>query len=111
MPIYTDLFAPPLPSPHRFYNLEPAVRAAIDVYSSDARVAAIRTGHLSQVWRASQAMEAESNPEFDRRTIAWPRNGDIEAILDDVDHESMARSGTGTHGVPNVILMLGVAGP
>ncbi|WP_417670364.1 extradiol ring-cleavage dioxygenase [Roseibium sp.] len=112
VPIYTNIFAPPLHTPKRFYDLGRAIRKAIDDYPSDKRVAAIGTGHLSlELGGPRQFMETGPDPEFDLQAIEWLRTGNIDAILENVTHESMAGSGNATHGFLNFILMLGVAGP
>jgi protocatechuate 4,5-dioxygenase beta chain len=112
VPIYTNIFAPPLPSPLRFYKLGRAIRRAIEDYPSDMRVAAIGTGHLSlELGGPRQFMDTGPDPEFDYKAIEWLRAGDVEAILANVTHQSMERSGNATHGFLNFILMLGVAGP
>ncbi|MDK1374742.1 MULTISPECIES: extradiol ring-cleavage dioxygenase [unclassified Sinorhizobium] len=111
VPIYTNIFAPPLPSPRRFLELGRAIRKAIEDYPSDKRVAAIGTGHLSlELGGPRQFMEAGPDPEFDRQAIDWLRTGNIGAILASVTHESLEASGNATHGFLNFILMLGVAG-
>lgn len=48
---------------------------------------------------------------FDREAIEWLGNGDIDAILENVTHESMAAAGNATHGFMDLILMMGIAGP
>lgn len=112
VPIYTNIFAPPLPSPKRFWDLGRAIRELIDAYPSDQRIAAIGTGHLSlELGGPRQFEEHGPDPEFDRRAIDWLARGDIEAILANVTLESMARSGNATHGFMDLILMLGIAGP
>lgn len=111
VPIYTNIFAPPLPSPRRFFELGRAIRKAIEDYPSDKRIVAVGTGHLSlELGGPRQFMETGPDPEFDRKAIEWLRTGDIEAILASVTHESMEASGNATHGFLNFILMLGVAG-
>ena len=112
VPIYTNIFAPPLHSPKRFYELGRAIRKAIDDFPSDKRIAAIGTGHLSlELGGPRQFMETGPDPDFDRQAIEWLRAGDIDSILANVNHETMAKSGNATHGFLNFILMLGVAGP
>lgn len=112
VPIYTNIFAPPLPSPRRFYQLGRAIRKAIDDYPSDKRIAAIGTGHLSlELGGPRQFMETGPDPAFDRWAIETLKAGDVDALLDNVTHESMTASGNATHGFLNFILMLGVAGP
>jgi protocatechuate 4,5-dioxygenase beta chain len=112
VPIYTNIFAPPLASPKRFFDLGRAIRKAVEEYPSEIRVAAIGTGHLSlELGGPRQFMETGPDPAFDRQAIEWLRDGDVDSILASVTHESLARSGNATHGFLNFILMLGVAGP
>ncbi|NQD89075.1 extradiol ring-cleavage dioxygenase [Paenarthrobacter sp. CM16] len=112
VPIYTNIFAPPLPSPKRFWDLGRAIRKIIDAYPSDKKVAAIGTGHLSlELGGPLMFGEHGPDPEFDAQAIEWLSTGNIEAILENVTHESMAGSGNATHGFMDLILMMGIAGP
>jgi protocatechuate 4,5-dioxygenase beta chain len=112
VPIYTNIFAPPLPSPKRFWDLGRAIREIIDEYPSDQRIAAVGSGHLSlELGGPRQFGETGPDPEFDRQAIEWLSTGDIEAILENVTHESMAGAGNATHGFMDLILMMGIAGP
>lgn len=112
VPIYTNIFAPPLPSPKRFWDLGRAIREIIDAYPSDERIAAIGSGHLSlELGGPRQFGETGPDPKFDQQAIEWLRTGNIEAILENVTHESMSKSGNATHGFMDLILMLGIAGP
>lgn len=111
VPIYTNIFVPPLPSPRRFWDLGRAIREVIDSYPSDKRIAAIGSGHLSlELGGPRQFRETGPDPEFDRQAIEWISTGNIEAILENVTHESMAKSGNATHGFMDLILMMGIAG-
>src|SRR3954452_20172934 len=47
VPIYTNIFAPPLPQPKRFVQLGEAIREIVESWPEDLRVAIIVTGHLS----------------------------------------------------------------
>lgn len=112
VPIYTNIFAPPLPSPKRFWDLGRAIRQVIDEYPTDKKIAAIGTGHLSlELGGPRQFGEHGPDPEFDRQAIEWLSTGNIEAILENVTHESMAGAGNATHGFMDLILMMGIAGP
>ncbi len=112
VPIYTNIFAPPLPSPKRFYDLGRAIRSIIDEYPSDKKIAAVGSGHLSlELGGPRQFGETGPDPVFDRKAIDWLASGDIEAILENVTHETMAGAGNATHGFMDLILMLGIAGP
>lgn len=112
VPIYTNIFAPPLPSPKRFYELGRAIREIIDEFPSDKRVAAIGSGHLSLELGGPRMFEEHGpDPEWDVQAIEWLATGDIEAILENVTWESMSKSGNATPGFLDLILMLGIAGP
>ena len=112
VPIYTNIFAPPLPSPKRFYGLGRAIREIIDAYPTDKKVAAVGSGHLSlELGGPRQFHETGPDPEFDRNAIKWLSEGDIETILEEVTMESMTQAGNATHGFLDLILMLGIAGP
>lgn len=112
VPIYTNIFVPPLASPRRFWNLGRAIRKTIESWPSQLRVAAIGTGHLSlELGGPRQFGETGPDPDFDRQAVEWISTGNIEAILKNVTLESMEKSGNATHGFLNMILMMGVAGP
>ena len=112
VPIYTNIFVPPLPSPKRFWDLGRAIREIIDEYPSDQRIAAVGSGHLSlELGGPRQFKETGPDPVFDRKAIEWLSTGNIEAILENVTHDSMTRSGNATHGFMDLILMMGIAGP
>lgn len=111
VPIYTNIFVPPLPSPQRFYHLGRAIRQVIDAYPAEKNVAAIGTGHLSlELGGPRQFGEHGPDPLFDADAIEWLSTGNAEAILSNVTHESMAGSGNATHGFMDLLLMMGVAG-
>lgn len=112
IPIYTNIFAPPLPSPKRFWDLGRAIRSVIDEYPTNKKIAAIGTGHLSlELGGPRQFGEHGPDPEFDRQAIEWLSTGNIDAILENVTHESMSGAGNATHGFMDLILMMGIAGP
>ena len=112
VPIYTNIFAPPLPSPKRFWDLGRAIRSIIDEYPTDKKIAAIGSGHLSlELGGPRQFGETGPDPVFDRKAIDWLASGDIDAILENVTHETMSGAGNATHGFMDLILMMGIAGP
>jgi len=112
VPIYTNIFAPPLPSPKRFWDLGRAIRSIIDEYPTDKRIAAVGSGHLSlELGGPRQFGETGPDPVFDRKAIDWLASGDIDAILENVTHETMTGAGNATHGFMDLILMMGIAGP
>lgn len=112
VPIYTNIFAPPLPSPKRFYDLGRAIREVIDEWPGEQRVAAIGSGHLSlELGGPRMFGDHGPDPEWDQQAIQWLANGDIDAILENVTWDSMRAAGNATPGFLDLILMLGIAGP
>src|SRR5258707_1011924 len=47
VPVYTNIFAPPMPQPKRFVELGRTIRQLVEAWPTDQRVAIIGTGHLS----------------------------------------------------------------
>ena len=47
VPVYTNIFAPPMPRPERFVELGRTLRRLVESWPSDLRVAIVGTGHLS----------------------------------------------------------------
>ncbi len=111
VPIFTNIFAPPLPQPKRFVQLGRAIREIIDSWPSELRVAVIGTGHLSlELGGPRQFGPHGPDPEFDARAVSWIASGDIEGALSEVTLESLWKPGNATHGFMDFLLMMGVAG-
>ncbi|MBM9508679.1 extradiol ring-cleavage dioxygenase [Actinacidiphila acididurans] len=111
VPIYTNIFAPPLPQPKRFVQLGGAIREMVESWPSHLRVAVIGTGHLSlELGGPRQFGPAGPDPEFDRKAVGWIAGGDIEECLGQVSLESLHLPGNATHGFMDFMLMMGVAG-
>ncbi len=111
VPVYTNIFAPPLPRPARFVQLGEALRRLVESWPSDQRVAVIGTGHLSlELGGPRQFGPHGPDPEFDRRAVSWISSGDIEGCLAEVTLDSLHLPGNATHGFMDFMLMMGVAG-
>ncbi len=111
VPVYTNIFAPPLPRPERFVQLGRALRDIIDAWPSKLRVAMIGTGHLSlELGGPRQFGEHGPDPEFDARAVQWIANGDIDGCLASVTLDSLHAPGNATHGFMDFMLMMGAAG-
>ena len=81
VPVYTNIFAPPLPQPKRFVQLGQALREMVESWDSDQRVAIIGTGHLSlELGGPRQFGEHGPDPEFDRKAVEWIASGDIDGL-------------------------------
>ena len=111
VPVYTNIFAPPLPQPKRFVQLGRAIREMVESWGSDKRVAIIGTGHLSlELGGPRQFGPTGPDPEFDLKAIEWIGAGDLERCLAEVTLDSLHAPGNATHGFMDFMLMMGVAG-
>ncbi|GAA1625687.1 extradiol ring-cleavage dioxygenase [Actinoplanes couchii] len=111
VPIYTNIFAPPLPQPSRFVKLGESIRTIIEQWPSHLRVAVIGTGHLSlELGGPRQFGPQGPDPEFDQRAVQWIANGDLDGCLREVTLDSLHEPGNATHGFMDFMLMMGVAG-
>jgi len=111
VPVYTNIFAPPMPQPKRFVQLGLAIRELVESWPSDKRVAIIGTGHLSlELGGPRQFGPAGPDPQFDRKAVQWIASGDIKGCLAEVTLDSLHLPGNATHGFMDFMLMMGVAG-
>jgi len=111
VPIYTNIFAPPLPRPKRFVQLGRTIRELVESMPGNQRVAVIGTGHLSlELGGPRQFGPTGPDPEFDRKAVEWIASGDIEGCLGEVTLDSLHLPGNATHGFMDFMLMMGVAG-
>lgn len=79
MPVYTNIFAPPLPRQKRFVQLGRTIRELVESWPGDRRVAIIGTGHLSlELGGPRQFGPHGPDPEFDAKAVEWISSGDIE---------------------------------
>jgi protocatechuate 4,5-dioxygenase beta chain len=111
VPVYTNIFAPPLPQPKRFVQLGQTLRELVESWPSDLRVAIIGTGHLSlELGGPRQFGPHGPDPEFDAKAVEWIAAGDLEKTLAEVTLDSLHTPGNATHGFMDFMLMMGVAG-
>src|SRR3982751_2746324 len=79
VPVYTNIFAPPLPQPKRFVQLGAAIRSIVESWPSHLRVAIVGTGHLSLELRGPRAVRPRApEPAGERRAVEWIATGDLE---------------------------------
>jgi protocatechuate 4,5-dioxygenase, beta chain len=111
VPIYTNIFAPPLPRPERFVQLGRTIRELVESMPSDQRVAVVGTGHLSlELGGPRQFGPHGPDPEFDAKAVEWIARGDIDGCCAEVTLDSLHLPGNATHGFMDFMLMMGVAG-
>jgi protocatechuate 4,5-dioxygenase, beta chain len=111
VPVYTNIFAPPMPQPKRFVQLGQAIREMVEAWPGNERVAIIGTGHLSlELGGPRQFGPHGPDPEFDRKAVEWIASGDLDSALAEVSLDSLWEPGNATHGFMDFMLMMGVAG-
>lgn len=111
VPVYTNIFAPPLHQPRRFADLGAAIRRIVEAWPEERRVAIIGTGHLSlELGGPRQFGDHGPEPELDRRAIDWIASGDIDGCLAEVTLDSLHQPGNATHGFMEFVAMMGAAG-
>jgi protocatechuate 4,5-dioxygenase, beta chain len=111
VPVYTNIFASPLPQPRRFVELGRTLRQLVASWPSELRVAIVGTGHLSlELGGPRQFGPHGPDPEFDRQAVEWIATGDLAKTLAEVTLESLHAPGNATHGFMDFMLMMGVAG-
>src|SRR5579875_1473284 len=98
VPVYTNIFAPPMPRPSRFVALGQAIRRMVESWPAGQRVAIIGTGHLSlELGGPRQFGEHSPDPEFDRKAVEWIATGDVDSCLAEVTLDSLHTPGNATH--------------
>jgi protocatechuate 4,5-dioxygenase beta chain len=111
VPVYTNIFAPPMPRPERFVELGRTLRRLVESWPSDLRVAIVGTGHLSlELGGPRQFGPHGPDPEFDRKAVEWIATGDVDGCLREVTLDSLHTPGNATHGFMDFMLMMGAAG-
>ncbi len=89
LPMYINVFSPPLPSMGRCYDLGAAVRKIVDGISDDLRVAFLATGGLSH-WPPVWTEGAPEGDEFLQRMRRYQTEGKQVALEDPTLYSDLA---------------------
>ncbi|HZD66423.1 MAG TPA: extradiol ring-cleavage dioxygenase [Acidimicrobiales bacterium] len=110
-PVYTNVFAPPLPQPWRFVELGRTLRRLVASWPDPRRVAIIGTGHLSLERGGPRQFGPHGpDPDFDAKAVDWIATGAVEKALAEVSLDSLWGPGNATHGFMDFLVMMGAAG-
>ena len=90
LPIYTNVFSPPLPSMRRAYDFGAAIRRVIDGLKEDTRVALLATGGLSH-WPPVWTEGAPEDDAFLQRMKRYQTEGRHVAKEDPELYSDLAR--------------------
>ena len=90
VPIYINVFSPPLPSMARAYDLGAAVRKIVDAMPGDTRIAFLATGGLSH-WPPVWTSDAPVDDSFLQRMKRYQTEGKQVAIEDPGLYSDLAK--------------------
>jgi protocatechuate 4,5-dioxygenase, beta chain len=111
VPIHTNASMPPVPSVRRFVALGTHLRAAIEAWDSDQRVAILTSGHMANDVGGPRTFAGSPDPAFDAAAAGWMREGDLDGairVCDDFDR--MVEAGSMTYQYLNAITALAAMG-
>ena len=98
----------PVISSKRCYEIGQIMRAAVDSWQGQERVAVFGTGGLSH-WVGMPQMGA-INVEWDQQVLEAVRTGNVQALIDMGDQDILEQSGNGALEIKNWITALGFMG-
>ncbi len=90
IPVYTNVFSPPLPTMKRTYDFGAAVRDVLEAIPGDLRVAFLATGGLSH-WPPVWTEDAPEDDEFLQRMKRYQAEGKHVALEDPTLYSDLAR--------------------
>jgi aromatic ring-opening dioxygenase catalytic subunit (LigB family) len=111
VPLFINGLAPPLPAAKRCFALGQAVRAAVDRWPVDARVAILASGSfsldLNGLFGRPGSTMGVPDPEWVKRVARHLANATIPELLEEATSEQLARAGNIGGEVLNWIALLG----
>ncbi|HLH27082.1 MAG TPA: hypothetical protein VK066_31570 [Chloroflexota bacterium] len=108
IPVYTNVWAYPLPTPHRYYEMGRVLRQVVESRPGDERVAVLASLNLST--EVGGPKMGWRDLEFDQLALDLMRRGDVDRILNDVTIERMMQAGNSTPEYLNYVALLGFVG-
>jgi gallate dioxygenase len=114
VPIFINGLAPPLPAARRCFALGEIVRAAIERWPDDARVAVIASGSFSLEVAGPRMAPGKNSGipdmEWTKRVVKLLSQAKIDDLLEETTADQMAKAGNVGGEILNWIAMLGVLG-
>ncbi|HEY9365977.1 MAG TPA: hypothetical protein VIP55_05040 [Agromyces sp.] len=111
VPIHTNASMPPVPSVRRFIALGEHLRASVEAWESDARVAILTSGHMANDVGGPRTFAGSPDPAFDEAAAGWMRDGDLDgAIRVCSDFDRMTEAGCMTYQYLNAVAALAAMG-
>lgn len=110
VPVWTNVMAEPLPPATRFFEVGKALRALIEAFPADARVAVVTSGHLSIEIGGPKLVTGAPDAAFDQRMMELIAAGNGPQVVEEATLDRMRAAGNMTPGFLNYVLLLGLAG-
>ncbi|MBV2205679.1 MAG: protocatechuate 3,4-dioxygenase [Pseudomonas sp.] len=105
IPVYLNSGFEPLIASRRCLRIGEVIRAAVESWPGDERVAIYGTGGLGH-WPGMAEM-GKVNPEWDQKIISWVQAGDVESLIALSDEEILRDGGNGGLEIKNWICAMG----
>lgn len=111
VPMFVNLLAPPVPPGRRYAAVGAAVRACIESFGDDLRVALVVTGHMANAVGGPAMLTSvvDGGTEWDRAMWARIEANDVESIVAHSTWERLYAAGNGTPGFLAYVLAFGAA--
>lgn len=108
VPIYTNVFAYPIASTQRFYDVGRALREVIAARPTNERIAVIASFNMSV--EVGGPKVGQRDIAFDDRAVELMQHGAIEEVLREFPVERLIQAGNSTTEFLNYVAALGIIG-
>lgn len=109
VPVWTNVMAEPLPPAARFFEVGKALRALIEAFPDDLRIAVVTSGHLSIEIGGPKLISGAPDATFDERMMELIAAGNGTQVVAEATLDRMREAGNMTPGFLNYVLLLGLA--
>jgi len=111
VPLFVNLLAPPVPPGRRYAAVGAAMRACIEGFGEDLRVAMIVTGHMANAVGGPAMLSSvvDGGTDWDRAMWALIEANDVAEIVRRSTWDQLYAAGNGTPGFLAYVLAFGAA--
>jgi len=111
VPVFINLLAPPVPPGWRYRQVGETIRASIESFEDDRRVAVIVTGHMSNSVGGPGMLRIQTEPvsDWDRRMWSLIEANEVDEITRLSTWDQLYANGNGTPGFLAYVMAFGFA--